>query len=164
MASVLLSQSNGYRLVHPDQDWRGWKVHDANGSLLGRVADFVIDTDASTAAALALDSGTTVAVEDVVVGEGTLTVRGDRAPSGGDTPPSLQLFQDGTLDVVERVERAVFRKHPVVIEELLVSHDVVDREARIQTTLRRRDVDVERIRESEGHSKQSGDRNGGTST
>lgn len=163
MASVTLSQSSAYRLADPDQDWHGWEVHDATGHLIGRVADFVIDTEEARAVSLVLDNGTAVPVEDVIVGERTLTVWGGGAPASEDAP-SLPLFQNGTLDVLEHVERAVFRKRPIVIEELLVSHDVIDRKARIQTTLRRLDVDVERIPETGRSSTKAGDHNGGTST
>lgn len=59
------------------------------------------------------------------------------------TLSSFEPFQHGTFDVLERVERAVLNKRPVVVEELLISHDVVDGEARVQSTLKRLDVDVE---------------------
>jgi hypothetical protein len=147
MASVTLSQANEYRLVHEDQDWHGWPVHDAGGNQLGRVTDFIIDTDASRAVALVLDTGSEIPVDDVLVGDQSLIVWG-----GGAEPPagtqSLQAFENGTLDVMEHVERAVFRKRPIVVEELLISHDVVERKARIQTTLKRVDVDVERLPET----------------
>jgi Domain of unknown function (DUF2382)/PRC-barrel domain len=148
MASVRLSQSPGYRLLHREQDWRGWDVRDAAGNPLGRVTDFIIDTDASTAVELVLDNGAVVAIDDVLVEQQSLTVWGG-APSRG-AAPSLQLFEQGTLDVIEQVERAVLTKRLIVIEELVISHDVIERTARIQATLRRVDVDVERMADESG--------------
>lgn len=144
MASVTLSQSREYRLEHDDQDWHGWQVHDTAGNLIGRVADFIIDTDESRAVSIVLDTGGEVPLADLLVEDGSLVVWGEDAVQRV-AAPSLQSFEAGTLDVVERVEVAVFRKRPVVIEELVIDHEIVDRKARIQTTLRRRDVEVERF-------------------
>ena len=145
MASVTLSQSRRYRLVHPDQDWHGWNVYDTGGGLVGRVADFIIDTEQSRAVALVLDSGGTVPLDDVLVGDTSLTVAGDAPPRPG--AQSLQPFEAGTFDVPERVEIAVFKTRPFVVEELVISRDVVERTAHIHTTVRRRDVEVEHIPE-----------------
>jgi sporulation protein YlmC with PRC-barrel domain len=149
MASVTLSQSSEYRLVNEHQDWHGWNVHDNAGRLIGRVADFIIDTEESRATALVLDSGAQVPLEAVLVGEGSLMVWGGGTSATVNAPP-LPLFEAGTLDVMERAEIPVFRKTPVVIEEIVIRHDVVEREERIQTTLRRRDVQVMAITPAKG--------------
>ena len=142
MASDTLSQSRGYRFAHREQDWRGWQVHDPAGILVGRVADVIIDTGESRVVALVLDTGSEVALEDVIVGDGSLVLWTSVAPVEA---PALAPFQDGIMDITERVEVAALRKRPMVVEELLLTHDLVERELRIHTTLRRRDVDVERL-------------------
>jgi hypothetical protein len=59
--------------------------------------------------------------------------------------PSFSLFEQGTFDVVERLQVPVFRKRPMVVEELVITHEVVDRQMRIHTTLRSHDVAVKSI-------------------
>jgi len=75
-----------------------------------------------------------------MMGDGSLVVW-TRAPLLQADATSLRLFEEGTLEVVERLEVAVFRKRPMV-EELVITHELVDRRLRIRTTLRRRDVDL----------------------
>jgi hypothetical protein len=144
MASVTLSQSPQYQLADPGQDWRGWKVFDSAGTLIGRVADFIIDTEHVRVASIVLETGDQVSVDDLMMRDRSLIVS-TRAASLSADAPSLHLFEEGTLHVVERVEVAVLRKRPMVVEELVITHEVLDRQVRIHTTLRRRDVRVETI-------------------
>jgi PRC-barrel domain len=141
MGSVTLSQSTQYRLADPGQDWHGWKVFDTAGTLIGRVADFIIDTEQARVASIVLDTGDEVSIDDLMMGDRSL-VAWTRAASLSSNAPSLPLFEQGTLDVVERVEVAVLRKRPTVVEELVITHEVVDSRLSIRTTLRARDVTV----------------------
>jgi len=144
MASVTLSQSTQYRLADPGHDWHGWKVFDSAGTLIGRVADFIIDTEQVRVASIVLDTGDEVSVDELIMRDRSL-VAWTRAASRSADAPLLNLFEEGTLDVVERIEVAVFRKRATVVEELVITHDVVDRRVRIQTTLRSHDVDFKSI-------------------
>ena len=141
MSSVTLSQSGAYRLLHQDQDWHGWAVHDNAGHLLGRVTDFIIDTEQARAVALVLDSKTQVPLDHILVGEHSLMVWSNVSTAPADAA-SWQPFDRGTLDVMESVERPVFRKQLVVIEELVINRETVERDEHIQTTLRRQEVEV----------------------
>lgn len=65
----------------------------------------------------------------------------DRPATGED----LSHFKEGTLEVHERSEEAVVAKTARVVEEVRVSKEVRDREETIEDTVRRKDVDVERL-------------------
>jgi uncharacterized protein (TIGR02271 family) len=65
----------------------------------------------------------------------------DRPATGED----LSNFKEGTLEVHERSEEAVVGKTARVVEEVRVSKEVRDREETIEDTVRRKDVDVERM-------------------
>jgi hypothetical protein len=163
VAFVTLSESSGYRLEHQQQDWRGWPVQDAHGHTLGRVTDFIIDTEGARAVSLVLDTAAHVPLDEVRVRDKYLVaLHGATRPSRGATAPSrgtdraaeaaaLRPFENGSLDVQERAEIAVITTHPKVIEELVISHEIVERKERVETTVRRVDVDVERLPEPRGN-------------
>jgi uncharacterized protein (TIGR02271 family) len=65
----------------------------------------------------------------------------DRPATGQD----LSNFKEGTLEVHERSEEAVVAKTARVVEEVRVGKEVRDREETIEDTVRRKDVDVERL-------------------
>jgi hypothetical protein len=88
-----------------------------------------------------------VSIDNLIMGDRALVVW-SRTPARSADAPSLQLFEEGTLEVFERLEVAVFRKRPTVVEELVITHEVVDRRMRIHTTLRSRDVGVKSSEDS----------------
>jgi stress response protein YsnF len=59
----------------------------------------------------------------------------------------LGTFQEGTLELHETVEEPVVAKTARVVEEVNVRKEVREREEAIEDTLRRTDVDVERLQE-----------------
>jgi sporulation protein YlmC with PRC-barrel domain len=136
---IRLTDAPTYRLVHPDQDWRGWPVVDSAGTPLGRVADFLIDTEEGCAVSLLLTTSQQVGIDAVTVADGHVVVARSPQPSGGPGP-----FENGTYDVMERAQEAVIIKRPKVVEELVVSREVVEQQERIHATVRRLDVDVHR--------------------
>jgi sporulation protein YlmC with PRC-barrel domain len=73
---VTLSKSGNYRIAENDQDWLGWPVQDANGNELGRVQDFIIDTQGMRAVSLVLDTAAHIPLDDVLVDDGYLVVSG----------------------------------------------------------------------------------------
>jgi stress response protein YsnF len=58
----------------------------------------------------------------------------------------MRPFEPGKIDVMERTELPVISKRRMVIEELVISRHVVERKERIRTSIRRLNVDVERLR------------------
>jgi len=65
----------------------------------------------------------------------------DRPATGQD----LSNFKEGTLEVREMSEEAVVAKTARVVEEVRVGKEVREREETIEDSVRRKDVDVERI-------------------
>lgn len=66
------------------------------------------------------------------------------------TPGDMDVFHEGTLEVRETAEEAVVDKKARVVEEVRVSKEVREREETIDDTVRRKDVDVERIEGNRG--------------
>jgi sporulation protein YlmC with PRC-barrel domain len=136
---IRLTDTRAYRLVHPDQDWRGWPVVDPSGTPLGRVADFLIDTEEGCAVSLLLNTSRQVPIDAVTVADGHLVLARSRRPGGEPGP-----FENGTYDVLERAQEIVILKRPKVMEELVVSREVSEQQERIRATVRRLDVQVDR--------------------
>jgi uncharacterized protein (TIGR02271 family) len=61
------------------------------------------------------------------------------------TQQDLANFKEGTLEVREMAEEPVVAKSARVVEEVRVGKEVQEREQVIEDTVRRKDVDVERI-------------------
>jgi len=64
----------------------------------------------------------------------------DRAATSADT-----AFKEGTIEVTERSEEAVVTKQARVIEEVVISKQAHDRTETVKDTVRRTDVDVEKV-------------------
>jgi uncharacterized protein (TIGR02271 family) len=70
----------------------------------------------------------------------------DRRPVNREaTAADLSNFREGTLEVRESVEEPVVAKTARVVEEVRVGKEVREREETIEDTVRRKDVEVERL-------------------
>jgi uncharacterized protein (TIGR02271 family) len=70
----------------------------------------------------------------------------DRRPVDREaTAEDLSNFREGTLEVREVAEEPVVSKRARVVEEVRVGKDVQEREQTIEDSVRRKDVDIERI-------------------
>jgi uncharacterized protein (TIGR02271 family) len=70
----------------------------------------------------------------------------DRRPVDREaTAEDLANFREGTIEVRETAEEPVVAKRARVVEEVRVGKDVKEREQAIEDSVRRKDVDVERI-------------------
>jgi hypothetical protein len=137
---IRLTDARGYRLVHPEQDWRGWPVVDSTGTPMGCVADFLIDPEDGHAVSLLLNTSQQVAIDAVTVADRHLVVARASHRNGQPGP-----FEEGTYDVMECAEEVVIIKRPKVVEELVVSREVTEHKEHIRATVRRLDVDVEKL-------------------
>jgi uncharacterized protein (TIGR02271 family) len=61
------------------------------------------------------------------------------------TSADLEAFEEGTIEVTATAEEAVVSKRARVVEEVAVTKDVSQRTETVQDTVRRKDVDVERV-------------------
>ncbi|HZF38793.1 MAG TPA: DUF2382 domain-containing protein [Blastocatellia bacterium] len=63
----------------------------------------------------------------------------------------MSMFREGReVDLTEMSEEAVIAKEPHVVEEVIVSKEIVDHPETIRDTVRRTDVEVERLAGAEG--------------
>jgi sporulation protein YlmC with PRC-barrel domain len=151
-----LTDAEGYRLVHPDQDWRGWPVLDTSGTPMGRVADFIIDTDEGRAVSVLLNTTQQVPIDGLTVGDRHLVIATPLRSTGEPGP-----FERGTYDVMARAEEVVLTKRVKVVEELVIGREVIEHKERIRTSVRSLDVDVDKYRgQATPSGAQKGDRHG----
>lgn len=68
MSHKEFSHLKDYRLVHSDQDIRGWKLMDAPDHVVGTVDDLVVDTRAKKVEAVILDNGRRLPAKDIALG------------------------------------------------------------------------------------------------
>jgi len=73
----------------------------------------------------------------------------ERRPANRAVQPGDIAFQERTVDVTAQGEEAVAAKKPRVVEEVVVSKSATQREETVRDTVRREDVDVERIEETD---------------
>jgi uncharacterized protein (TIGR02271 family) len=71
------------------------------------------------------------------------------------TAEDLSNFREGSIEVRETAEEPVVSKRARVVEEVRVGKEVEEREQAVEDTVRRKDVDVERI---EGQGERMGER------
>ncbi len=72
-------------------------------------------------------------------------VKVERRPVNRAATSADAAFKEGTIEVTERSEEAVVTKQARVIEEIVVSKQAQDRTETVQDTVRRTDVDVEKV-------------------
>lgn len=92
MGLLPLSKMDDYELVDKDQDLRGWKVQDATGNKLGKVAEMMVDTDKERVTTLLLDNNAEYSIEDLELGDHVLWLapqgRANVVPLAGGALPS----------------------------------------------------------------------------
>lgn len=204
-----LSELGDWQLVDKDQDLRGRPLLDPSGDRLGVVRRMLVDRDNRRVAAVVLDDGRTIAIEDVEIRDGeawldrepaTMTMpagergtaddevaipiaeeqlvvgkrtvaRGqihvrthtvetpvheevrlrdehvdvERRPVNERVSDTTGLFKDRTVEMTETDEEAVIGKEARVVEEVVVRKQEGERRERIDDTVRRTEVDVERL-------------------
>lgn len=75
----------------------------------------------------------------------TERVEVERRPVGGSVADAESLFQERTLELSETAEEAVVGKSARVVEEVSLAKEVGQRTETIQDTVRRTEVEVERV-------------------
>ena len=67
------------------------------------------------------------------------------------TDADFNAFKEGTVEVTESAERAVVAKEARVVEEVTLGKEVSEREETIHDTVRKTEVDVERLSDDEAN-------------
>lgn len=75
--------------------------------------------------------------------------RVDRAVTGAD----MENFKEGTIEVTEKAEVANVQKEARVVEEVKIKKEVENRDETIRESVRRQDVDVEKIKKDKERNK-----------
>ena len=149
MGLIPLSKMDDYELVDKDQDLRGWKVQDATGRTLGKVAEMLVDTDKERVTTLLLDNNAEYSIEDLELGDHVLllTLQGQAnvVPLDADVVNSGKVV--GTAQATGDNERrgAVESelRMPVIEEQLRVGKRQVDKGG-VRVTRRVQDRPVQR--------------------
>lgn len=100
MSRISLSDTGDWKLEFPDdQDVRGFRAVDANGSPVGTVDNMIVNTEEERVDAIVLEDGTEYPARDISIGDGVVyltTVVGD------DVDEEVRVYDDGK--VVQRVD------------------------------------------------------------
>jgi uncharacterized protein (TIGR02271 family) len=152
MAFKSLSELDDYQLTNSDQDCRGWDVVNASGTQIGTVREMLVDTEVERVAALELDSGAQILVNEISLRDGrVVAANSDIAGAGGTTttPPvgavaAPQSVVDGELVVPVVEEQIRIGKRDVDRVGARVSTRVEETPVQESVTLRDEQVHVER--------------------
>lgn len=210
-----LTDLEDWELENSDQDVRGQPLLTRSGESVGVVRRMLVDREHERVAALVLDNGRTVPVEEVEIRDGHVYIDELREMPQGFTAPETRgaveeaipvveeelavgkrtvergriqvrsrvierpveesvrlreehvdverrrvdqpisgddasaLFQERTVEMRETAEEAVVAKEARVVEEVVVRKDVDEHVEHVHDTVRRTDVDVERIDETD---------------
>ncbi|MCR5888799.1 YsnF/AvaK domain-containing protein [Hymenobacter sp. J193] len=72
------------------------------------------------------------------------------------TDADFAAFKEGEIEITESAERAVVAKEARVVEEVTLGKEVTEREETIRDTVRKTEVDVERINDTTTNTQRSG--------
>jgi uncharacterized protein (TIGR02271 family) len=146
-------RSTGYRtfdesapIYTPEQSRREWDAAQSQEDVALPVVEEELQVGKRTVrrGGVRIHTRTTERPVDEVVTLREEHVRVERRPASRDaTTQDLDGMQDRTIEVAERAEQAVVGKQPRVVEEVVVSKDVDQREEHVRDTVRRTDVEVE---------------------
>ena len=95
MSRISLSNTGDWKLEFDDQDIRGFKALDADGTAVGTVDTMVVNTDEERVDAIVLEDGTEYPAADISIGDGVVyltTVQADSA--GAEVNESVRVYSD----------------------------------------------------------------------
>ena len=113
MSRIALSDAGDWKLEFPDdQDIRGFRALDADGTQVGTVDTMVVNTDEERVDAILLDNGTEYPASDLSIGDGVVYLTTVHAQGGGDVDGTVTVYGDsGKVLRRERVDEADFDAH-----------------------------------------------------
>lgn len=134
-----LAELDDWQLQDDDQDIRGWPLLSPTGERLGVISRMLVDRDRERVAAVVLDNGQTIPVEQIDILEDRVVMAGgvvDRDVSGGD------VVNEERVPIVE--ESLVVGKREVERGHIRVRSRVVESPVQEQVSLRAEHVEIER--------------------
>ncbi len=140
MAIATLKQLDDWKLKDEDQDIRGKTLKGPDGRPLGRIRDFLVNTDTERVETIVLDDGSEYRVRDIEIRDDS----GDvflRASAGA--PPRETRGED-TIRVPVVEENVQVGKRSVVEGGVRVTSEIKEEPVDEKVTLRRTEVHVDR--------------------
>lgn len=108
-----LSDLHGWKLVHAEQDIRGWPVQDAAGKKIGTVDDLLVSTDTELVELIRLDNGKEYPARDIEIGERMVFLDRAETSTAADTGSVVKVYGDAKVrrdtEFVKHVD--AFRTH-----------------------------------------------------
>ncbi len=86
-------------------------------------------------------------LETLARGHLTPMLEDETVIAAGRPPTPLAAFTEGTIEISEHAQTPVVQREARVVEELQINRDVRERNETVRDTLRRTDVEVERVEE-----------------
>lgn len=153
-----LARLEDWQLEDKALDLRGQTLHNRSGRPLGRISDMLVDVDQERVAALRLDDGFIVDIDDVDISDGRAMLMTAASPAQAPDapPPPRHAAETGYRDAAQDRRGSDDQRVPIVEEQLDVGKRVTDlRNVSVRTrvverpvseevTLRRERVEVER--------------------
>lgn len=137
-----LSELDEYQLVNSDQDLRGRPLMTASGERVGTIQRMLVDRDHERVAAVLLDDGRAVPIEEVEIRDGQAYIDSAGEMPAGFQVPNARAGTEERIPVAE--EQLVVGKRAVERGHIRVRSHVVERPVHEQVMLREEHVEVER--------------------
>ena len=113
MSRISLSNTGDYKLEFEDQDVRGYRAVDEDGTPVGTVDAMIVNTDEERVDAIVLEDGTEYPAADISIGDGVVYLTGVHAgATDGDVDETVRVYGDsGKVIRREQVEDGDYDAH-----------------------------------------------------
>lgn len=137
-----LAELDDWQLANSDQDIRGRPLMMHSGEQLGIVRRMLVDREHERVAALVLDNGRTVSVEDIEIRDGQAYIDAARELPDGVAVPPARAEGEQVIQIVE--EELAVGKRAVERGHIRVRSRIVETPVHDEVRLREEHVNVER--------------------
>ena len=113
MSRISLSDTGDWKLEFPeDQDVRGFRALDADGTPVGVVDNMIVNTEEERVDTIVLDNGSEYPAADISIGDGVVYLSDVETASTGDVNEEVRVYGDsGQVVRREQVEDADYDSH-----------------------------------------------------
>ena len=112
MSRISLSNTGDWKLEFEDQDIRGYRAVDEDGSPVGTVDAMVVNTDEERVDSIILEDGTEYPAADISIGDNVVYLTGVHAQATDDVDETVRVYGDsGQVVRREDVEDGDYDAH-----------------------------------------------------
>ena len=113
MSRISLSDTGDWKLEFPDdQDVRGFRALDADGTQVGTVDNMIVNTEEERVDSIVLEDGTEYPAADISIGDGVVYLTTVQGAPTGDVDQEVRVYGDsGQVVRREQVEDADYDAH-----------------------------------------------------